>query len=561
MAEISQNYVFAINEIAQVQFTDRVGISEIDEDVFNAEDLLQAQPLEQAVLIQQNLFTDVAELAQAQLLDGTKSGAIFVIDELSQAQLLEGVITGTLFDVDDLNQVQLLDTVVLIRNIIYNCDELLQPTQIVSETDLAILIHSFRSATSDVNVTSLSVDVPPDASDGDFLLAILATDGAGETHSADGAWTIVESDLDSGGHTLSAYKRTVTGTPEPASYNFTWGSAEKVVGVILLVRGTSLNPLQIKGKKTGRSIEPFSVAVTPVIDNNLYLSINTQDQAGANFFTITYPTGLKNELNVSAGPQSGVAIQVGSKIISDTSTEPINVWLMSKKDNWYTLSLLIESPTDIFDAADIGQAQTVDPTDISHTLDELIQTHSVQDVQILSSSADHQILTFGINQAQPLDPTTIVHTLGSLLVVQDEKAMGTAGGDSSAGANTRVLNTIVINSIAGASLASDQITLPAGEYEIRANAPSAESTKNRLYLYNITDAQDELIGTSYYSNAFGGWNAGGSCWLEGRFTITSEKDFEIRHYIETAKTGTGLGIGGNDGINNEVFAQVVIWKV
>jgi hypothetical protein len=393
------------------------------------------------------------------------------------------------------------------------------------------------------------------------MLALLATDGAGETHSADGAWTVVDSDLDIGGHTLSAYKRTVTGTPEPASYNFTWIGAEKAVGTIILIRGLSLNPLNIKDKETGRSITPNSPTVTPSIPGNMYMSVNSHDQAGGTFYGITTPSGLFQHLNVGAGPQGGVAIQVGTKTLPDISTEPINVWIMSKRDNWYTLSLLLETPSNPFDTADLLQTQTVTQTSISFALEGLSQTHSVQDVRVLASSDDHQILTPDIDQAQSLDQTTVLQTLGSLLIVQDEKAMGTAGGTNVAGANTRTLNTVVVNSIGGASLATDQITLPAGTYEIRANAPNAEVGRNKLYLYNISDASDELIGTSYYGNALGGWNAGGSCWLEGRFTIASEKDFEIRHYMESAKTSTGFGIGDNDGINNAVFTQVVIWKV
>ena len=57
-----------------------------------------------------------------------------------------------------------------------------------------------------------------------------------------------------------------------------------------------------------------------------------------------------------------------------------------------------------------------------------------------------------------------------LLHVQDQKPTGTGGGTSVSGDNERPLNTVLTNEIAGASLDSNKITLPAGEYFISANA-------------------------------------------------------------------------------------------
>ncbi len=50
----------------------------------------------------------------------------------------------------------------------------------------------------------------------------------------------------------------------------------------------------------------------------------------------------------------------------------------------------------------------------------------------------------------------------ALLHVRDEKANGTNSGSSSACYTARILNSVLTNEISGASLASDQITLPAG---------------------------------------------------------------------------------------------------
>ena len=53
-----------------------------------------------------------------------------------------------------------------------------------------------------------------------------------------------------------------------------------------------------------------------------------------------------------------------------------------------------------------------------------------------------------------------------LLHVRDEKASGTDGGTSANGIVDRDLNTVKVNEITGASLSSNQITLPSGTYYV-----------------------------------------------------------------------------------------------
>jgi hypothetical protein len=153
-------------------------------------------------------------------------------------------------------------------------------------------------------------------------------------------------------------------------------------------------------------------------------------------------------------------------------------------------------------------------------------------------------------------------TIYELLHIQDQKTSGTPGGGSSAGANTRVLNTVVTNEITGASLSSNQITLPAGTYEIDATAPSFQSNSNtlsQLYLYNVDDTAVELYGTSLYAALPSGSGINVVSRVRGRFTIAGEKDFELRHYIQNAFATSGLGNAASNGL--EVYADVMIRKV
>lgn len=149
-------------------------------------------------------------------------------------------------------------------------------------------------------------------------------------------------------------------------------------------------------------------------------------------------------------------------------------------------------------------------------------------------------------------------TLANAMLVQDQKASGTQGGSSSAGTVTRTLNTVVLNTITGASLASNQITLPAGTYDIWATAPAVSSNHHRTHLYNITDAAIELLGTSQSTASADTVSTLGP--TTGQITIAGTKVFELRHFIQTAKATFGLGVRTQDS-NVEVYAEVFIRKV
>jgi len=143
-----------------------------------------------------------------------------------------------------------------------------------------------------------------------------------------------------------------------------------------------------------------------------------------------------------------------------------------------------------------------------------------------------------------------------LLHVRDEKSSSTDGGTFTSGSfQTRTLNTSVTNEISGASLASNQITLPSGTYFIFASAPSYSIERQKLKLRNTTDSSDTLIGSNPYSGA----GAGSTALLIGRFTIAAQKTFEIQH--RCAATIGGNGFGAFSGFATEVYTDVQIWKV
>lgn len=145
-----------------------------------------------------------------------------------------------------------------------------------------------------------------------------------------------------------------------------------------------------------------------------------------------------------------------------------------------------------------------------------------------------------------------------LFHVRDEKPSGTAGGATTSSTWTaRTLNTSVTNEISAASLASNQITLPAGTYFIEARAPCYNSL-HKAKLKNVTDASDTIIGSSASGpTSFGGVS---DSTIQGRFTIAGTKIFEIQQYVINPGSSDALGLAVSSGAI-EVYTDVLIWKV
>lgn len=148
----------------------------------------------------------------------------------------------------------------------------------------------------------------------------------------------------------------------------------------------------------------------------------------------------------------------------------------------------------------------------------------------------------------------------NLIHVRDEKASGTAGGTFTAGAwQTRTLNTVSTNTLTGSSLASNQITLPAGTYDVFARAPGYVVSYHQAKLRNVTDGSDAIIGTTENSGSSEAKTT--TSFVIGRFTIAGTKAFELQHYCSPTTVATyGFGYPVNFGVI-EVYAEIQIRRV
>lgn len=147
---------------------------------------------------------------------------------------------------------------------------------------------------------------------------------------------------------------------------------------------------------------------------------------------------------------------------------------------------------------------------------------------------------------------------GHILHVQNQQASGTNGGTFTSGAwQTRVLNTVLTNLITGASLASNQITLPSGTYRIIAFGATNACDRHQMRWQNTSDGTTTITGLSSVSS--GTLYSSGLADVVGVFTISSSKIFELQHRCQSTRATEGFGLPGSWG--TEVYADVFIEKI
>lgn len=143
--------------------------------------------------------------------------------------------------------------------------------------------------------------------------------------------------------------------------------------------------------------------------------------------------------------------------------------------------------------------------------------------------------------------------------VRDEKSAGSYGGATTGSTTIRTLNTVKTNTITGASLSSNVLTLPAGTYRVFARAPAMMVNGHRLQLFNVTSGGYLLIGGN--ARAASGAEGSNQSILLGRFTLFATSGIRLDHATQTPQDGNSEAMGTR--VNNgwqEVFAELEVWK-
>jgi len=142
---------------------------------------------------------------------------------------------------------------------------------------------------------------------------------------------------------------------------------------------------------------------------------------------------------------------------------------------------------------------------------------------------------------------------GKCIIVQDQKASGTAGGSASPGGTylKRTLNTEVYKDPEiNASLASDQLTLGAGKWLLEGEAMVFGLSFSKLRVRNMTDSTTAGVGDGISLDS----SATARNTVSAVVTLTAAKVFELQHKRATASSTNDFGIAMSFG-EVEVYAQ------
>lgn len=144
------------------------------------------------------------------------------------------------------------------------------------------------------------------------------------------------------------------------------------------------------------------------------------------------------------------------------------------------------------------------------------------------------------------------------IVARHLLASGTAGGATSATTwHTRPLSS-VRNAVTGASIASNQITLPSGTYHVRAWHVVNRVDFHQIGLYSVSNTSYFATGTGSYASQAN--SQGGFAELSHVMTLAASTVFELRSYASAAQAVNGLGNPASSG-QSEVYAAIEITKL
>ena len=206
---------------------------------------------------------------------------------------------------------------------------------------------------------------------------------------------------------------------------------------------------------------------------------------------------------------------------------------------------------------------------MSQTEVQLIKTNAVQTGDIANSAVtDEKIAGLTSSKLTGALPAISGANLTNLpaggkfesyAIIADQKATDTAGGSSSTGTfNTRDLNTELADPDGIVTISSNQFTLQAGSYLIRASAPAYKAARHQILINNVTDSAVAAVGQPEYCG--GGESVGNRAFAAGRVTITGAKAFDIRHRVGNAETTYGLGVEANYDLQPNIYTIVEIFK-
>lgn len=184
------------------------------------------------------------------------------------------------------------------------------------------------------------------------------------------------------------------------------------------------------------------------------------------------------------------------------------------------------------------------------------------------SGADVTVSAFAATFLDDANAAAVKATLGitgdtfgsQLLHVVDEKNSTIDGGGSASTTWTvRDLNTVRANEISGASVSSNQITLPIGTYFVMASAPAYKSANHKTRLVAVSGTMVVVLGTNEYCDS--GDAVQTHSYIRGRFTTAATTVLRVEHWVTATRATDGFGVSTGSTTGSTVYTEILIWKV
>lgn len=218
--------------------------------------------------------------------------------------------------------------------------------------------------------------------------------------------------------------------------------------------------------------------------------------------------------------------------------------------------------------------------DVAHSAMTGVDLHIIKGAD--TATAGQVPIADGLGDA-PFGTPATASAFGTNFLHIQETASG--AGPTLTNAMRRPLNSVLINNITAASLVANQITLPAGTYQVDISSSIYGAGQFALYLYNITTSADIVRGrpvtiTAGVLNGAGtyvasmGINTNGTVAsitngslsltapvvtvdlvLKNRFTLASVSVLELRINASASVSG-GQAYGGAN-----IYTDAQFWKV
>ena len=151
--------------------------------------------------------------------------------------------------------------------------------------------------------------------------------------------------------------------------------------------------------------------------------------------------------------------------------------------------------------------------------------------------------------------TTATWQNGQKWLIRDEKTVGTGGGSFTSGSwITRTLGTMTYNGGSNVTLSSNQFTLTAGTYRIKAQAVASNVGIHQTRIYDVSGSVDVSYGLVIRPSG----TDSTPCEVECIVTPESSTTYRLEHRCTTTNTTNGLGAAA--GWGTEVYANVLIEK-